>query len=205
MRRLARHVFTILAALSLLLCIAVCGLWVWNRIGYANAEWTYNRWLPDRSAASNAVYLTTDKRRLRLLILWGRVGPSNGNLVWGYQINADQSGGRPRFKFDHGGYDPSPPSWPLAYDPDTGATGWGPLRWRTHSRSNAAAGERSRSIHIGVSHWLAALLLLVLPALWLKRFHDARRARNVGLCPTCGYDLRASPERCPECGTIALF
>jgi hypothetical protein len=52
-----------------------------------------------------------------------------------------------------------------------------------------------------VPHWSLALVLGVLPAAWLWRWRVLRRRARVGLCKSCGYDVRATPGRCPECGT----
>ena len=49
-----------------------------------------------------------------------------------------------------------------------------------------------------IPHWFLALLFAIFPAVWIRR----RRNRiPPGHCQKCGYDLRASEERCPECGT----
>ena len=54
-------------------------------------------------------------------------------------------------------------------------------------------------------YWRLVAASLVLPLVrtgvpLARKVQSARAARRRGLCPACGYDLRASPGRCPECG-----
>ena len=49
-------------------------------------------------------------------------------------------------------------------------------------------------------YWVPFLFASGLPVLWLLRF-VLRPGYRHGHCACCGYDLRASPQRCPECGT----
>ncbi|HYO08297.1 MAG TPA: hypothetical protein VER17_04950 [Tepidisphaeraceae bacterium] len=200
LRRAVRYAFTTLSALSLLLCVAVCVLWVRGRSGTDRAAWEYDRYRADRGAASTQVHATSDKRRLGVNVIWGQVGPYDGSVVYGYALRADQRGGRPRVTFatdaDVGA------GWWGDVDPMRDAGGWGPVRWQSSTRgAPPPPGESSRSVHLGVSHWLAAAVLLVMPGAWLLSVRRDQVARRKGHCPACGYDLRASPEHCPECGT----
>lgn len=52
-----------------------------------------------------------------------------------------------------------------------------------------------------VPYWFPVVLAAVPPALAARRLQRRWHRRPHGLCGKCGYDLRASPERCPECGT----
>jgi hypothetical protein len=48
-------------------------------------------------------------------------------------------------------------------------------------------------------HWMLIPVSALVPALLVRRLHSAKR-HALGACPACGYDLRATPDRCPECG-----
>jgi hypothetical protein len=52
---------------------------------------------------------------------------------------------------------------------------------------------------IGIPLWFCMIVLAGLSAISFRH----RRTRSPGFCQKCGYDLRATPARCPECGTLA--
>ena len=56
--------------------------------------------------------------------------------------------------------------------------------------------------------WSVTDVAAFLPLTWTTlAVRTRRRERYAGeghLCRKCGYDLRATPERCPECGTEPL-
>src|SRR5205823_4634558 len=59
--------------------------------------------------------------------------------------------------------------------------------------------EVRQSIYL--PHWSLIAFFGLLPlfkSIGLLR----RRAHGPGLCAACGYDLRATPDRCPECGAL---
>ena len=48
--------------------------------------------------------------------------------------------------------------------------------------------------------WIPTLISSVLCLILHPPFYRRRKRKKLGLCLGCGYDLRASKDRCPECG-----
>lgn len=62
---------------------------------------------------------------------------------------------------------------------------------------------RRSGVDLIVPCYLVVLASAVPPAFALRRLHRRRRQTHRsgrGQCTACGYDLRGSPGRCPECG-----
>ena len=55
-------------------------------------------------------------------------------------------------------------------------------------------------------HWLIVMLASIYPLLQIGLTVQRRRRPTGGArhCDSCGYDLRASTNRCPECGLVVV-
>jgi hypothetical protein len=88
--------------------------------------------------------------------------------------------------------------------PDFDAYGFRLYVFAVYSGLDVIYRQRFDGLSILVPYWALALLALVLPLAYsrtlLRRL--ARRQQRGHLCRACGSDLRATPQRCPECGAV---
>jgi hypothetical protein len=97
---------------------------------------------------------------------------------------------QPERRFNrYGGNDyPAPPRWA------SGAS----AAWRTYSSRPFAYKRGILILHC----WMVVAIMALPSILWLGRRRRARMIASDGRCVICGYDLRATPNKCPECGTV---
>jgi hypothetical protein len=175
-RRFFRFLFNLAAAVSVVLCVATVALWVrsyvlWESVFHQNTDALHRRW--------SAVCF----------------GNGSGGLSFGVQQIDFVAPGMAEQRFNS--------LRPFTYFRTPPQKRWteGPLWLRFGTDRSSRSDAVLSTTGVLIPHWLVVLLTGVLPVFmscgWLRR----RARRRHGLCPTCGYDLRATPERCPECGT----
>jgi len=185
-----RRLFNLLAAASLALCLATAALWVhssdradcigWALWGHDSARFeNQKRWFAGIDAEAG--------RLVAGVIRETEGGPIGGTYVhhWqGFLWNHDRW---PLGWFDN-------PVFPLI---SVGAC------W-----INDGPPPPGRLGHWGIvvrlPFWMLVLGLSFFPSVWLRTYVLHRRwlrERGRMRCRVCGYDLRATPDRCPECGT----
>jgi hypothetical protein len=119
------------------------------------------------------------------------VSASRGELLFASSLNYLMADANER-EINYIVEEPDDLSAPNAWMKRWGVTGFYVFAWAPPGHNMIAGG-------VLLPLWFVTTAFTLLPLRWQLQ----RRKRNrkpPGMCATCVYDLRATPERCPECG-----
>jgi len=178
--QMKRRLFNLLAAVSLVLCLATLPLWV--RSYWRSDDLSYTR-----STQEELVNFGPQSTYGELSVVANYFPEKDSNREQGWNLHTRASSPEQMFRY----------------------CGKYLIQGQVSSVLGSRFGYFSQRIdpvhfarYIWFPHWLLALVFAILPALWFRSFARTRKRRRLGLCAKCNYDLRASKERCPECGTL---
>jgi hypothetical protein len=177
-----RKVFTLAYAMSLLTCAATVVLSV-RSINHCGWVW----WVgPSRYVEVQDVDGVAGIMIARDHGLWPRVSGTTRIYGW-FRDGIPFPKGRDRASLSR----PSFNRWGF---------GFHVVKTVGRPKGNWAIGGRTLWIAY-VPYWFLATITAMPPLLFVVTLRRRARRRATGICAQCGYDLRASPDRCPECGT----
>jgi hypothetical protein len=79
------------------------------------------------------------------------------------------------------------------------------IEWRSEPHSPAWGGEPVGWVRVRWPFIAGVWGVLPLVRVFRERHRKRALARiGQGMCPQCGYDIRHTPYRCPECGVAPL-
>jgi hypothetical protein len=173
---MGRYIFNGVTGLSLLVCLSTVIFWIrsnWRIQFVCGGGLTY-RWLILMEPGAASLTLDTNPRR-----------PQERSESGSYPV-AERAHWMWWVEFGIPGDIIEPPEWHVP-----GLT----FHSAKRVRSSRPTEHTNRLV---ISYWLIVLLTLILPASRIR----FRKRTLPGHCPNCHYDLRATPERCPERGML---
>jgi hypothetical protein len=187
-----RRLFTLCSALSLSLCATACALWVRSYWAEDEIRWVRITRGPAAAAAEDAMDYYTVASGAGGFAFAGWRGVDSPQ--WRYELVREE--GLTRLSYGSPTY-----AGMRTQPPGDGLPARLGFDWSYATGPNSRSSRQSWSL---VSPWwVPCAASAVLPAFRLVQHARARRRdRRIrgNLCADCGYDLRSSPGRCPECG-----
>ena len=191
-----RRLFTVVSALSLLLFVVVCVLWVAALVAsvFQGVGRDVGRW-----GQPYVAWRDGERRGYAVLMTRGGVSLEARSLPWAVPGWPARSVYNPSPRYAVESVDRM--LFHMARIRERGWLGFEKGYWAATVGNGVLSGP-VRGDYLSVPVWFLLLASGVLPASWGVGAARRRRRARGGLCRRCGYDLRATPARCPECGAV---